>query len=84
MHFRWFAVLLPLMALLLAAPAGQSAPLPNDTPHLNYQDSGLFGPYFTYCFDDLTQPATGRRAVADRTLCPPAPGQWRAAGRLFY
>ena len=62
MHFRSFAVLLPLVALLLAAPAGQGAPLPDDTLHLNYQDSGLFGHYFTYCFDELTQPATGRRA----------------------
>ena len=35
-----------------------------DTLHLNYDDSGPFGHYFTYCFDPIEQGKTGRRAEA--------------------
>lgn len=62
MAFRWPLVFLMLLAALLVGPVGHTAPLPNDTLHLNYADSGLFGHYFTYCFDDLSRPATSRRA----------------------
>lgn len=59
------AVFLALLTGLLAGVAAHaSAPPANDTLHLNYDDSGLFGHYFTYCFDDEAQPATGRRAEA--------------------
>lgn len=65
MAFRRPAVFLVLLTGLLAGVAAHaSAPPANDTLHLNYADSGLFGHYFTYCFDDEAQPATGRRAEA--------------------
>ncbi|GAA3969542.1 hypothetical protein GCM10022407_14340 [Hymenobacter antarcticus] len=43
---------------------GHCAPAPVDTLHLNYEDSGQFGHYFSYCFDPLARPATGARATA--------------------
>ena len=53
------------LLLLLAGRVG-AAPPParTDTLRLNYQDSGLFGRYFAYCFDSLTRPTAGRRAQA--------------------
>ena len=57
-------------ALPGATPPSAAPPALTDTLHLNYEDSGLFGRYFAYCFDPLAQPATGRRALA----------RWQAGG----
>lgn len=66
---RWISIGLWLW-LALVGPVGRSpavaAPSPArpDTLHLNYQDSGLFGHYFAYCFEPCARPTAGQRAVA--------------------
>ncbi len=57
--FSWLW-LLPLGAVRAGGPVGALT----DTLHLNYDDSGLFGRYFAYCFDPDAQPSTGARALA--------------------